>query len=158
MSFDPFKKHFKKDFENIGICIYLYFNFALSFLRFLWSIFQVATTNITNIYLNVFLIFQYHGKLVKLWDKYNCSSKDKAKQGCPKSQSFYAATPHHSGLAGNLNNLVHVSHNPETNLTTTNVASPQTPKTHTLSTESSRVSGRFMYVPKLQIIILLQAF
>ena len=88
-----------------------------------------------------------------MWDKYNCSSKDKAKQGCPKSQSFYAATTTaHSGLAGNLNNLVHVSHNPETNLTTTNVASPQTPKTHTLSTESSRVSGKFMY---LQIIILL---
>ena len=92
-----------------------------------------------------FSLFQYHGKLVKLWDKYNCSSKDKAKQGCPKSQSFYAATTTaHSGLAGNLNNLVHVSHNPETNLTTTNVASPQTPKTHTLSTESSRVSGKFM--------------
>ena len=126
------------------------------FCGFFWVDF--FTTNITNIYLNVFLIFQYHGKLVKLWDKYNCSSKDKAKQGCPKSQSFYAATPHHSGLAGNLNNLVHVSHNPETNLTTTNVASPQTPKTHTLSTESSRVSGKFMYVPKLQIIILLQAF
>ena len=106
------------------------------------------------LYLIFFSLFQYHGKLVKLWDKYNCSSKDKAKQGCPKSQSFYAATPHHSGLAGNLNNLVHVSHNPETNLTTTNVASPQTPKTHTLSTESSRVSGKFMY---LQIIILLQA-
>ena len=137
--------------------MYLHFSFVLSFLRFFWSIFRF-TTNITNIYLNVFLVFQYHGKLVKLWDKYNCSSKDKAKQGCPKSQSFYAATPHHSGLAGNLNNLVHVSHNPETNLTTTNVASPQTPKTHTLSTESSRVSGKFMYVPKLQIIILLQAF
>ena len=140
------------------IRIYQHFDIALSLLRFFWSIFQVATTNITNIYLYVFLVFQYHGKLVKLWDKYNCSSKDKSKQGCPKSQSFYAATPHHSGLAGNLNNLVHVSHNPETNLTTTNVASPQTPKTHTLSTESSRVSGKFMYVPKLQIIILLQAF
>ena len=87
---------------------------------------------------------QYHGKLVKLWDKYNCLPSDKTKQGCPKSQSFYAATTTHPG-GGNLNNFVHVTHNPETNLTTTNVAaSPQTPKTHTLSTESSRVSGKFM--------------
>ena len=129
---------------------------ALSFCGYLGYIFRSRPL---ILYLIFFSLFQYHGKLVKLWDKYNCSSKDKAKQGCPKSQSFYAATTTaHSGLAGNLNNLVHVSHNPETNLTTTNVASPQTPKTHTLSTESSRVSGKFMYVPKLQIIILLQAF
>ena len=59
--------------------------------------------------------------------------------GCPKSQSFY--TP----PANAMSNLVQVTHNPDTNLTTTNVASPQTPKTHTLSTEASRVR-KFKFV------------
>ena len=92
------------------------------------------------------LSFQYHSKVVKLLDKYNCFlSKSKQKhveqihQGCPKSQSFYAPM-------NNLGQLVTVTHNPDTNVTVTNVGSPQTPasvgtKTQTLSTsDSSRVS------------------
>ena len=87
-----------------------------------------------------FFSLQYHRKIVRLWEKYDCftnSAKQKQMQsshhGCPKSQSFY--TP----PANAMSNLVQVTHNPDTNLTTTNVASPQTPKTHTLSTEASRV-------------------
>ena len=87
-----------------------------------------------------FFLLQYHRKIVRLWEKYDCftnSAKQKQMQsshhGCPKSQSFY--TP----PANAMSNLVQVTHNPDTNLTTTNVASPQTPKTHTLSTEASRV-------------------
>ena len=94
---------------------------------------------------NLSIFFQYHGKIVKLWDKYDCFTSAKAKQlqqggvhhGCPKSQSFY--TPPVPSAGNGMNNLVQVTHNPDTNLTTTNVASPQTPKTHTLSTEASRV-------------------
>lgn len=89
---------------------------------------------------------QYHRKIVRLWEKYDCftnSAKQKQMQsshhGCPKSQSFY--TP----PANAMSNLVQVTHNPDTNLTTTNVASPQTPKTHTLSTEASRVR-KFKFV------------
>lgn len=75
-------------------------------------------------------MFQYHRKILKLWDKY-CpwSRRDQKTIGgsCPKSQSFYG---------GNNGNLVQVTHNPDTNLTTTNVASPN----HNLSTDSSKVS------------------
>lgn len=78
--------------------------------------------------------FQYHGKIAKLWDKYVLAKNNSYKGGdCPKSQSFYTTTT----TTTNHGNLVHVTHNPDTNMTTTNVASPQTPKT--LSTESSRV-------------------
>ena len=95
-----------------------------------------------------FFSLQYHRKIVRLWEKYDCftnSAKQKQIQsshhGCPKSQSFY--TP----PANAMSNLVQVTHNPDTNLTTTNVASPQTPKTHTLSTEASRVRNFKVYVP-----------
>ena len=87
----------------------------------------IKKLDLTSIFL-----FQYHRKILKLWDKY-CpwSRRDQKTIGgsCPKSQSFYG---------GNNGNLVQVTHNPDTNLTTTNVASPH--PNHNLSTDSSKVS------------------